>query len=83
MRQSLLCNACAFELQLPLAEAGAMGMQVLAGAGALAVLGLWTLSRRGRGKQAHPDSHSPEVQYEALNVGNGLGARSRARYSND
>ena len=62
---------------------GSLCVQVLAVAGALAVLGLWTLSRRGRGKQAHHDPHSPEVPHEALNMGNGVGARSRARYSND
>ena len=77
-----LCNACACRTELPLGR-GSMCVQVLAVAGAIAVLGLWTLSRRGRGKQAHPDPHSPEVPHEALNMGNGLGARSRARHSND
>ena len=56
-------------------------VQVLAVAGALAVLGLWTLSRRGKAKQAPPPSQ--DVPHEALSVGNGLGARSRVRHSND
>lgn len=56
-------------------------MQVLAVAGALAVLGLWTLSRRSRGKQTSP--HSPDVHRDGVNVGNGSVARSRVRHSND
>ena len=55
--------------------------QVLAVAGALAVLGLWTLSRRGKAKQAPVPS--PDVPHEALSMGNGLGHRARARHSND
>ena len=55
--------------------------QVLAVAGALAVLGLWTLSRRSKAKQA--PAPSPDVPHEALNMGNGLGHRARARHSND
>jgi len=58
-----------------------MLMQLLAVAGALAVLGLWTLTRRSKGKQAQPSS--PDVPHEAVNVGNVLGARSRVRHSND
>ena len=56
-------------------------VQVLAVAGALAVLGLWTLSRRSKAKQA--PAPSPDVPHEALNMGNGLGHRARARHSND
>ncbi|CAL5228891.1 g12106 [Coccomyxa viridis] len=55
--------------------------QVLAVAGALAVLGLWTLSRRGKAKQAPLPTQ--DVPKEAVNMGNGLGARSRVRHSND
>lgn len=54
---------------------------MLAVAGALAVLGLWTLSRRSKAKQA--PAPSPDVPHEALNMGNGLGHRARARHSND
>ena len=56
-------------------------VQVLAVAGALAVLGLWTLSRRGKAKQAPLPTQ--DVPKEVVNMGNGLGARSRVRHSND
>ena len=56
-------------------------LQVLAVAGALAVLGLWTLSRRGKGKQAQLPSQ--DVPNEAINMGSRDSARSRVRYSND
>ena len=55
--------------------------QLLAVAGALAVLGLWTLSRRGKAKQTPLPTQ--DVPKEAVNMGNGLGARSRVRHSND
>ncbi len=54
--------------------------QLLAVAGALAVLGLWTLSRRvSRGRQPAPTS--PSRPSEALGATAFL--RSRARHSNE
>ncbi len=57
-------------------------MQLLAVAGALAVLGLWTLSRRvSRGRAPAPAS--PSRPSEALSATALLRSRGSVRYSNE
>ena len=54
-------------------------VQMLAVAGVLAVLGLWILSRRNRGRRSQPSS--PAQPTEAVGMGTLL--RSRARHESN